>query len=80
MARTALAESARRCGDMLAEALGHPEERVNLFRRDGWARPWPAGAATFAYMVLHDANNRGQVCMVAHQVGFPLLAKGNYGI
>jgi uncharacterized damage-inducible protein DinB len=79
-ARTALAESARRCREMLAEALGHPEGRVKQFRRDGWARPWPAGAAMFTYMVLHEAHHRGQVCMLAHQVGFPLPVKTNYEI
>jgi uncharacterized damage-inducible protein DinB len=79
-ARTALAESARLCSGMLAEALDHPEGRIKQFRRDGWARPWPAGAAMFAYMVLHDAHHRGQVCMLAHQVGFPLPVKTNYGI
>lgn len=79
-ARTALAESALRCGEMLAEVLGHPEGRVKQFRRDGWARPWPAGAAMFTYMVLHDAHHRGQVCMLAHQIGFPLPANINYGI
>src|SRR5436309_15323944 len=47
-ARAALAESAARCCEMLADALG-PESRVETFRRDGWARPWPAGAAMVAY-------------------------------
>jgi uncharacterized damage-inducible protein DinB len=72
--RIALAESARRCSEMLAEALGRPEGRVKQFRRDGWARPWLAGAAMFAYMILHDAHHRGQVCMLAHQLGFPIKA------
>ncbi len=71
-ARAALAESAGRCSEMLTEALGRPEGRVKQFRRDGWAQPWPAGAAMFAYMLLHDAHHRGQVCMLAHQLGFPL--------
>jgi uncharacterized damage-inducible protein DinB len=26
----------------------------------------------FAYMVVHDAHHRGQVCMLAHQLGFPI--------
>ena len=72
-ARAALAESAVLCSKMLAEALG-PGDRVKQFLRDGWARPWPPGAAMFAYMVLHDAHHRGQVCMLAHQLGFPLKA------
>jgi len=79
-ARSALAESARRCSQMLAEALGRPEGRVKQFRRDGWARPWPAGAAMFAYMVVHDAHHRGQACMLAHQLGFPLPIKAAYGM
>ena len=72
--RAALAESAKRCSEMLREALD-PTGPVKQFRRDGWARPWPAGAAMFAYMVVHDAHHRGQVCMLAHQVGFPLPIK-----
>jgi len=69
-ARTALAESALRCSEMLAEALTAPQGQV--FLRDGWARPWRPGAAMFAYMVTHDAHHRGQVCMLAHQLGYRL--------
>ena len=72
--RAALAESAQRCSEMLAEALGGPDGRVKQFLRDGWARPWPAGAAMVAYMISHDAHHRGQVCMLAHQLGFPIKA------
>ncbi len=79
-ARAALAESAVRCCEMLAYALARPQGRVKKFRRDGWARPWPAGASMFAYMISHDAHHRGQACMLAHQLGFPLLAKAAYGI
>jgi uncharacterized damage-inducible protein DinB len=25
-----------------------------------------------AYMISHEAHHRGQVCMLAHQLGFPL--------
>jgi uncharacterized damage-inducible protein DinB len=72
-ARAALAESAARCGEMLADALSG--RRVTAFRRDGLAKPWPPGAAMAAYMLSHDAHHRGQVCMMAHQLGFPLPAK-----
>jgi uncharacterized damage-inducible protein DinB len=65
---------------MLADALSRPQSRVETFRRDGWARPWPAGAAMVAYMISHDAHHRGQICMLAHQLGFPLPAKAAYGI
>lgn len=79
-ARVALAESAARCCEMLTGALAQPKGCVETFRRDGWARPWPAGAAMVAYMISHDAHHRGQACMLAHQLGFPLLDKGAYGI
>ncbi len=74
-ARVALAESAARCCEMITDALAGTEGRVKSFRRDGWARPWPAGAAMVAYMISHDAHHRGQACMLAHQLGFPLPAK-----
>jgi uncharacterized damage-inducible protein DinB len=71
-ARTGLAESAARCEEMLVEALGGGESRVATFRRDGWARPWPVGVEMLCYMIAHEAHHRGQVCMLAHQFGFPL--------
>lgn len=104
-ARAALAESAARCTEMLAEALdgsGHAEStradrgrssairtnpgRVTHFLRDGWAKPWPIGAGgsggpetggveMLAYMLAHEAHHRGQVCMLAHQLGFPLPSR-----
>jgi len=69
-AQKALAKSAQRCSQMLAEAL--TGTRVQSFLRDGWARPWPPGIAMFAYMITHDAHHRGQVSMIAHQLGFPV--------
>jgi uncharacterized damage-inducible protein DinB len=75
-AQAALLESAARCSEMLAEALlSSSQHRVESFRRDGWAKPWPAGPAMLAYMITHDAHHRGQVCMLAHQLGFPLSGK-----
>jgi uncharacterized damage-inducible protein DinB len=70
-ARAGLAESAVRCEEMLAEALGG-EGRVKKFRRDGWGRPWPVGVEMLCDMISHEAHHRGQVCMLAHQLGFPL--------
>jgi uncharacterized damage-inducible protein DinB len=75
-ARAALAESGARCAEMVADALSR--RRVEVFHRDRWAKPWPAGAAMVAYMICHDAHHRGQVCMLAHQLGFPLPAKAAY--
>ena len=71
-ARAALAESAARCAEMLAEALGSAGSRIEAFRRDGWGRPWPVGVEMLCYMLTHEAHHRGQACMLAHQLGFPL--------
>jgi uncharacterized damage-inducible protein DinB len=78
-ARAGLAESAARCEEMLAEALGG-EGRVEKFVRDGWARPWPVGPEMLCYMISHEAHHRGQVMMLAHQMGFPLPKEVMYGL
>ncbi len=72
-ARTALAESARRCEEMLRSAL--ISAGIKQFRRDGWARAWSPGAAMVVYMIAYDTHHRGQVCMLAHQLGAPLPAQ-----
>ena len=73
--QTALLESAARCSEMLAGALLQSPSRIETFHRDGWAKPWPAGPAMLAYMLTHDAHHRGQVSMLAHQLGYPLPPK-----
>jgi len=67
----ALTESALLCAEMLAQALA-PYGKVKFFLRDGWARSWTPGAEMLAYMIAHEAHHRGQVCMLAHQLGFRL--------
>ena len=79
-ARAGLAESAARCEKLLAEALGGNSGRIKKFVRDGWARPWPVGPEILCYMISHEAHHRGQVLMLAHQMGFPLPQKVMYGI
>jgi len=84
-ARKALAESAARCEDMLAEVIeigngksgeGKRPPRITQFVRDGWAKPWPAvpelPTRMLCYMLAHEAHHRGQVSMLAHQLGHPL--------
>jgi uncharacterized damage-inducible protein DinB len=78
-AQAGLAESAALCVEMLAEALGEGS-RVMTFLRDGWARPWPAGPEMLCYMLAHEAHHRGQVCLLAHQMGFPVPKKVAYGM
>lgn len=77
-ASAALAASAASCSKMLLDAEAG---RVCQFHRDGWAKPWQtAGAAMLAYMLAHDAHHRGQVCMLAHQLGFKLPIKATSGM
>jgi len=76
-ARAGLAASAARCCEMLTEGLGG---RLEKFRRDGWARPWPVGMEMVCYMISHEAHHRGQVCMLAHQMGFRLPVEVTAGI
>jgi uncharacterized damage-inducible protein DinB len=73
-ARAGLAESAAGCEKMLEEAL-EGSGRVKKFRRDGWGKPWPVGPEMLCYMIAHEAHHRGQVCMLAHQLGFRLENK-----
>jgi uncharacterized damage-inducible protein DinB len=78
-AALALDESAARCAAMLAETMGG-EGRVGQFVRDGWAQPWPAGPEMLCYMVAHESHHRGQVCMLASQLGFPFATGVASGI
>ncbi|KAA6458806.1 damage-inducible protein DinB [Acidobacteria bacterium AB60] len=73
-ARAALATSAAACVQMLAEALDG-SGRIVSFLRDGWAQPLPPGREMLWYMLAHEAHHRGQVCMLAHQLGFKLPGK-----
>ncbi len=66
-----LAVSAARCTEMLAEAFAGGG-RIEKFCRDGGAQPWPVGPEMLCYMLAHEAHHRGQVSMLAHQLGFPL--------
>lgn len=78
--RVALAKSAQLCSEMLADALCRANGRVKQFHRDGWASAWAPSPAMFGYMIVHDAHHRGQICMLAHQLGFPLPGKASYGL
>jgi uncharacterized damage-inducible protein DinB len=78
-ARAGLAASAAICAEMLAEALSGGG-RIAKFHRDGWAQPWPVGMEMLCYMVAHEAHHRGQVLMLAHQLGFPLPNRVMSGI
>lgn len=78
-ARSGMAESATSCQQMLTEALGSGG-RIKKFVRDGWARPWPVGPEMLCYMLAHEAHHRGQVMLLAHQLGYPLPKPVMYGL
>jgi uncharacterized damage-inducible protein DinB len=64
-------KSGEQCLRMLTDALsGGPKRRVTKFNRGSWAPVWPAGGAMFAYMFSHEAHHRGQILMLAHQLGY----------
>jgi uncharacterized damage-inducible protein DinB len=68
--------SAAQCLRMLTDALSAaPNRRVARFSRDSWMPTWPAGGTMFAYMFAHEAHHRGQILMLAHQLGYRILDK-----
>ncbi|HEY3625890.1 MAG TPA: DinB family protein [Terracidiphilus sp.] len=80
-AAAAHTKSAGQCLRMLTDALSaHPDRRVQKFSRGSWTRTWPSGAAMFAYMFSHEAHHRGQILMLAHQLGYRLPARAWGGI
>jgi uncharacterized damage-inducible protein DinB len=61
------------CHEMIRDALSEdPDRKVRRFSRGSWAPDWPAGPSMFAYMFAHEAHHRGQVILLAHQLGFRL--------
>ena len=74
-------KSAAQCLRMLTEALSDdPKRRVTKFSRGSWSQVWPAGGTMFAYMFSHEAHHRGQILMLAHQLGYRLPVKAWAGI
>ena len=74
-------KSAAQCLRMLTEALsGHPGKKVTRFFRDSWMPVWKPGGAMFCYMFLHEAHHRGQILMLAHQLGYRLPAAARGGV
>jgi uncharacterized damage-inducible protein DinB len=68
--------SAVQCLRMLSDALSAaPNRRVAKFSRDSWMPTWPAGGTMFAYMFAHEVHHRGQILMLAHQLGYRILDK-----
>jgi uncharacterized damage-inducible protein DinB len=71
-AMSALAKSGVAIGKLLQAGLEHPEGRVRDFR--------PDVAGAFGYMIAHEAHHRGQISMLARQVGYPLPKPAHFGM
>jgi uncharacterized damage-inducible protein DinB len=83
MKQTAVAhrKSGARCLEMLRDALGDgTNRRVAKFSRGAWSPTWVAGGAMFCYMFSHEAHHRGQITMLAHQLGYRLPVDAWAGI
>jgi uncharacterized damage-inducible protein DinB len=70
-ATKALEQSRAALSAVLRAAL-ESDGRVKGFR--------PDVAGFFGYLIAHDAHHRGQVCMLARQVGHPLPQKAMFGM
>jgi uncharacterized damage-inducible protein DinB len=70
-ARKSLAESSTALTTVLRAAL-HSDGRVKGFR--------PDVAGFIGYLIAHDAHHRGQIAMLARQVGHPLSQKTMFGM
>jgi uncharacterized damage-inducible protein DinB len=71
LAMKALEQSRAALSTVLKLAL-ESDGRVKGFR--------PDVAGFFGYLIAHDAHHRGQICMLARQVGHPLPQKAIFGM
>jgi uncharacterized damage-inducible protein DinB len=71
-ARTALKASATAIQALIQKALADPTGRVPNFK--------PDVVAFVGYLVSHDSHHRGQISMLARQVGHPVPPKASFGL
>ncbi len=69
---TALKTSATAIEKLLQKALEDPAGRVPNFR--------PDVVSFVGYLIAHDAHHRGQIAMMARQVGHPVPPKVTFGL
>jgi hypothetical protein len=79
-AKASQSGAGRECRPLCRDVERSVGRAGEVFSSRRLARPWPPNAAMLAYMLSHDAHQRGQVCMLAHQLGFRLPVKAAYGI
>jgi uncharacterized damage-inducible protein DinB len=71
-ATAALSKSAAAITKLLEAGLAREDLRVKDFR--------PDAAGAFGYMIAHEAHHRGQICMLARQLGYKLDEKVHFGM
>lgn len=70
--QTALKNSALAIQGLIRKAAETPAGKVSNFK--------PDVVGSVGYMIAHDAHHRGQISMIARQLGYPLSAKINFGL
>ena len=70
-AKEALNASAEALNERLSKAL-HGDGRIPNFKPDAWA--------FVSYLIAHEAHHRGQMMMLARQLGHPLDKSTNFGL
>jgi uncharacterized damage-inducible protein DinB len=71
-AQTALQSSADSIHALLEKALDDPAGKVPHFK--------PNVVAFVGYLIAHDSHHRGQIAMLARQVGYALPAQTGFGL
>jgi uncharacterized damage-inducible protein DinB len=70
--QSALKASAVAIHALLSKALADPAGKVPHFK--------PDVVAFVGYLIAHDSHHRGQITMLARQVGHPVAAKTGFGL
>jgi uncharacterized damage-inducible protein DinB len=68
---SALVESERALEAVLRRAFA-TDGRISGFK--------PDAASFLAYLFAHDAHHRGQICMLARQLGYPVSKSAGFGL